>query len=426
MNPNEKGWLRKYLLFRKRQLMSGGPPFSVDLELGSGTFLYQRLQPTGLIYGHPIQLLELNHPRENEWDENARVKVLMTESFIASGLYLYPPPNNSEEEIDRLFNKVIWDVKTFYSQTFQEYSMAGSSVFNRKRTDIGRIEYLLDQRIGIRRRLGNFWTGFFHNSLIFLDLIYFLRWAETESPVSLLTLQREREAVRDALLRLIAAAANSDKKVSPEEHKLYTFFLQSAALPSHKKKQAMNYLTQGILLSDIDFSLIRGWVLKKYFLDITVLAIRADRVIEEAEILFLERVMKKLRFDRPELDHSLMAIDHFIKDHKPRVHYLQKKQIYRLASERYVNSMRLVVRKNQRRIAQEISESKELVQLLSKSTKQKLTPEEKEKVRRQLIDILKTIPAFTIFMLPGGSITLPLLLKIIPKKILFPSSFLDD
>ncbi|MEM8901937.1 MAG: hypothetical protein AAGC85_27770 [Bacteroidota bacterium] len=66
------------------------------------------------------------------------------------------------------------------------------------------------------------------------------------------------------------------------------------------------------------------------------------------------------------------------------------------------------------------------MKLLAKSAKTELTPFEKEKVRAQLIDILKTIPAFALFMMPGGFLTLPILFRILPKQLLFPSSFIDD
>ena len=47
--------------------------------------------------------------------------------------------------------------------------------------------------------------------------------------------------------------------------------------------------------------------------------------------------------------------------------------------------------------------------------------DEKSKVKEQLLDICKTIPSLTIFLLPGGAILLPLLVKLIPK--LLPSAF---
>lgn len=80
-----------------------------------------------------------------------------------------------------------------------------------------------------------------------------------------------------------------------------------------------------------------------------------------------------------------------------------------------------LLEKNKNSLFKEIEESKELVFLLKESTHRKLNNEEKEKVKEQLLDICKSIPAFTVFMLPGGAILLPLLIKFIPK--LLPSAF---
>jgi len=77
-------------------------------------------------------------------------------------------------------------------------------------------------------------------------------------------------------------------------------------------------------------------------------------------------------------------------------------------------------------ISQEIEESKELLYLLQRSTKQELNEKEKEKVKEQIYDILKTIPSLALFMAPGGSIILPILLKILPAKLLYPSSFTNE
>ena len=171
-------------------------------------------------------------------------------------------------------------------------------------------------------------------------------------------MQRERERVRLNLLKLIAATANADERVSAEEKMLFTFFLESAALPNAKKKAARAYLEDGVSLQDIEWEALTHWVLKKYFLEIALLTIRADRLIQDAELTFLEKIIARLSLEPTELGHSMVAIEEFVGDHKPRVHYLQTKQLYKLASERYINSMQLAVRKNRRRITQEISESR--------------------------------------------------------------------
>ena len=65
--------------------------------------------------------------------------------------------------------------------------------------------------------------------------------------------------------------------------------------------------------------------------------------------------------------------------------------------------------------------------LLAQSTSRDLDAEEKKKVKKQLLDICKSVPSLTIFLLPGGSLLLPILIKFIPQ--LLPSAFnenLDD
>jgi len=69
----------------------------------------------------------------------------------------------------------------------------------------------------------------------------------------------------------------------------------------------------------------------------------------------------------------------------------------------------------------EIKQSKELMHLISKSTTQDLTDEEWKQVRDQMLDIFKSIPALAIFLLPGGALLLPLVVKLIPQ--LMPASF---
>ena len=89
-----------------------------------------------------------------------------------------------------------------------------------------------------------------------------------------------------------------------------------------------------------------------------------------------------------------------------------------------VEDIKESIHKNKKRLAKELRESKELLQLLKKSTYKKLSDEEKTKVKEQLLDICRGIPAFTIFMLPGGALLLPLLIKLIPD--ILPSAFKED
>jgi hypothetical protein len=89
-----------------------------------------------------------------------------------------------------------------------------------------------------------------------------------------------------------------------------------------------------------------------------------------------------------------------------------------------IEEIKLLLHKNKLRLYQELSESKEALFLLRKSTHTPLNEEEKIKVKMQLLDICKAIPALAVFMLPGGALLLPLLIKLLPD--ILPSAFRDD
>lgn len=88
------------------------------------------------------------------------------------------------------------------------------------------------------------------------------------------------------------------------------------------------------------------------------------------------------------------------------------------------NEIVQLLQKNKELFLKELQESKELVFLLKKSVTQKLSEEEKGKVKEQMLDICKAIPAFAIFLLPGGALLLPLLVKLIPT--ILPSSYREN
>ena len=89
-----------------------------------------------------------------------------------------------------------------------------------------------------------------------------------------------------------------------------------------------------------------------------------------------------------------------------------------------IDEIKGLLHKNKLRLYQELSQSKEAMYLIKKSTHTTLTEEEKLKVKTQLLDICKGIPALAVFMLPGGTLLLPLLLKLIPD--ILPSAFKED
>lgn len=86
-------------------------------------------------------------------------------------------------------------------------------------------------------------------------------------------------------------------------------------------------------------------------------------------------------------------------------------------SEQFIRRVAKIADKNKQRLSKELQENAELVELLRKSRSNDLTPEEKEKMRLGLVQILKTIPTFLIISLPRKFLTLPVLMRILPKNL---------
>jgi len=166
---------------------------------------------------------------------------------------------------------------------------------------------------------------------------------------------------------------------------------------------------------------------KYYLLDLTGLTLWNDNVVENEEIYFLHKLAETMNVADTFVDQSVLATNEFISKHKKEIQYFNYSNPVKHFYDQTTNGVVLLINRNKKRLTKEISESKELMQLLAKSTNKDLSQDEKKKVKKQLLDICKSVPSLTIFLLPGGALLLPILIKFIPQ--LLPSAFnenLDD
>jgi hypothetical protein len=92
-------------------------------------------------------------------------------------------------------------------------------------------------------------------------------------------------------------------------------------------------------------------------------------------------------------------------------------------ADQVVERVSSAVTENLEALVTEIRETGELGQLLAKAAAgNALTGDEKRKVRAQLIDLAKAVPALAIFAAPGGMLLLPLLAKLLPFSLM-PSAW---
>jgi len=417
MNPSARGWLEKYIQYR-----SDYPIELSNLNIeDKDALLYRIIQPTGLIYGHPVHSPDLRHPKEQRWNSLGRMKVVLLESFFHSALLKNDSKPSSQDEWRDFYLETGQSIGPFYDHLNPIAAKKGFSFFSKpKQNDFRHAEQSLRKNLFLQSRWDYFWASLFHNSLLFLDAYYFGEWRAGRFS----NIKWHKDAMKMMLLKVLAAAAHANHIIEREERNMFYSFLNSADLTSGHQQVAKDAFNDGITLDEIDLRQADTWILRRYVLELAILMIWSDKVVTEEERGFLSDLSKRLGFSETELDVSLIAIESFVLENWKDVYFLQSKHSFKVISETVVDRISFVVKKNKNSLLQEMRESKELFELVERSKKESLTEEEKEKVRVQMIDVLKTIPAFVIIALPGTFLTLPLLLKILPREA-FPTSFQD-
>lgn len=415
MKPRDKGWLKEYLDFRKDLL--GELTSETKKSTHPEHSLYRVIQPTGLMYGHAVEVMD--HPASAEWDEKDRMKILLAESLISSSLLFHDKPIKNPEELSELMVKTLDSIAKFYNNIFPELATPSKTLFGRKKSPLELAEKILDKRIERTSEYsGSFWTQFFHNSLLFLDIFIFGQWIHTNADRIVSDFFKyEREELRFSVVKIIAAAAHANTKIEFEERKLLEFFLQSAGLSPERKREAVIIFEKGIAMEDLNLPTNNSWILKKYFLEMAILTMWADKKVEQSENLFLKRLCEHLDFTEDDLENSMIAVEGFVLEYWEEIGHLQNKQDYNQVSEQFIKRLSRIAETNQGRILGEIRESNRLMDLLRKARTAELNEEEKKQVQELMFSVLKTIPTFVIIALPQRYLTLPVLLKILPKDI---------
>jgi len=412
MKPAEKGWLKEYLEFRQDLLKN----LAAESKKASHPehSLYRVIQPMGLMYGQSVSLVD--HPQSDSWDERDRMKILLAESLVSSSLLFHDKQIKNPDELSSIILKTVESIGNFYNNVFPELSTPTKTLFGRKKSSLELAERILDKRIEHTAATGNFWVQFFHNSLLFLDIFIFGQWIHTNADRIVADFFKyEREELRFSVVKIIAAAAHANTTIEYEERKLLEFFLQSAGLSAERKKEAFKIFEEGVSIDGINLPTNNSWILKKYFLEMAILTIWADKRVEEAEEQFLIDLCVYLGFNHNDLDNSIMAIEGFVLEHWDQINLLQNKKDFNEVSERFISRLSKVTSNNSKRLVKEAQDSHELMALLQKAKSSELGDEDKKKLQDELISILKTIPTFVIISLPQKFLTLPILMKILPK-----------
>jgi len=443
MNFEKSGWLQRYLGYRAthpfaNELPSTGVRVLEDTgihhELDEA--IYYFLQPTGLLYGFPIGLPfpDQEYPGAAYMGVTERVHLIFLDSLfaclVADRHYLLAGLADEAEH----FQPALQLAAAYFTHRDGDRPAARVALprwvsLPGRRDANALLERALRERIGMGTELLRL-PGNYYNSFLFLDLYYAMAWQRRMlvDPDAAEEHQRElarrQRTQRELLIRLMIAAAAASEGIGRAEQRLIAWFIRSSSLPADRVAALRAALAQGLVLDGIEIPQM-PWLVRRFMLDAVLMTILVDRDLSPEEETFLKEVVEMLELWNEELSQSQLALEVFILHQEAQLRIFQDRPALLNVSDHLRMGAQVAIRRNLHRIVQEIRETQELYSLLMKSTHTPLSGEEKRKVRQQLLDVLKTIPALAIFALPGGSLILPVLIRLLPFNLL-PSSFEGD
>ena len=275
------------------------------------------------------------------------------------------------------------------------------------------LEKIIDERVQTNDNIIN--KNFSHlvtNALLFIDVLAFRQYLiQGQIP------EKYLKKIEETIVNIVILALKIKNNKSQYDDLLIKLFEASVRYSKFSKKE-------NITLETLELAYFTAELEKKYLIDIAGMALWSDGVIENNESYFLLTLADSLFIEDDFVKQSISNTDSFISKHKKEIPYFNYSNPVKHFYDQTTKSVITLISRNKSRLIKEIVQSKELMLLLAHSTHRDLNEKEKKKVKKQLLDVCKTVPSLTIFLLPGGSLLLPLLIKFIPT--LLPSAFNEN
>ena len=391
MNPSAKDWIPKFLTYID--------DLHVSKVFSSNDEFYDAVRRSGFVYGNSVKLIIPIQDLKLKMSPDELTKL----NLFYCLLYTYQKkrPHNTTQD-------GIAEILKFYN-TLETKKTGFFKSLTKTKIPSNQLEQILYQRLQESNTLYKSKAiSLLTHALLFIDVLAFDQYLQQIKDIKTFASTLEDHVVSSAYLALKA------KKKKNKYDKLLIDLFDTSTEYIIKYSSFQKSLSEFSETTDNPIE-------KKYILDVCCLAVWEDSDIDTAETLFLNDLCSFLKISEDKWKESMSFIKSFNGSSMVRImlfeHSTPIKQFYKQS----VHTVKKLILRNKDRLVIELKESGELLRLLGSSTQRDLSKEEKEKVKEQLIDICKTIPSLTIFILPGGTILLPLLIKFIPK--LLPSAF---
>jgi hypothetical protein len=394
INPSAQGWVDKF--FSKYYLLNS--PY-----LHNTKDFYCKTRETGFIYGHVVSIDTLEPLSIRGWTSEEVSKVALLNTLF--GIYQLTEKNPSKN--------------SFIDLTLDFYNLMhpkGFSFFKKmlpSESKAIQLEKIIDARVQTNDNLliKNF-SHIVTNALLFIDVLSFHNY--------LINKERTKgyvQKLEETIVGIVTLALTTKSNKSQYDDLLIKLFETSV-----RYTKFSGFKTTDLKALNLDF--LQTDLEKYYVMDLAGMAIWSDEKMEKNEVAFLYDLGGIFKFEQFYVIESLSAIDEFIKKHRNDIPYFNYSNPIKHFYDQTTQTVVMLITRNKKRLHKELTESKDLVKLLAASTTRELNTDEKKRMKKQLLDVCKTVPSLTIFLLPGGSLLLPILIKFIPQML--PSAFNEN
>ncbi|MES2806965.1 MAG: LETM1-related biofilm-associated protein [Bacteroidota bacterium] len=394
INPSASGWIDKFFIEQKIS--------EKTVSKTTDTF-YQKVRETGFIYGHIITFDTVNPIETKGWFKEEISKVALLNTLY--GIFCLTNDEISSEN--------------FIKQTVAFYNQMNPQGFNLFKKIMPKnslsltLEKIIDERVQTNDSIIS--KNFSHlvtNALLFIDVLAFRQYLiHGEIP------EKYLKKIEETIVNIVTLALKIKSKKSQYDDLLIKLFEASIRYSKFSRISVQS-------LETLQLDYFTNELEQYYLIDIAGMALWSDGKIENNEAYFLHSLAETVSVSDDFVKQSIDSTDAFITKHKKEIPYFNYSNPVKHFYDQTTQSVVTLISRNKNRLIKEIVQSKELMVLLAYSTRRDLDEKEKKKVKKQLLEICKTIPSLTIFLLPGGSLLLPILIKFIPT--LLPSAFNEN
>lgn len=393
MNPSKELWITKFFKL-------SNPSF---FENKTEEKFYEEIRSTGFVYGYTTSSIQ---PVFKTFDltPDEYGKVVLLEALYGTFVL-----TTNKTDI-KLFIK---ETELFYNtmRVAKTESFFSFIKFETKKP-YASLERIINERTS---RSTNFLDKTFShhlsNFLIFTDVLCFKRFLLNETEI--LSYYKYLETTISHLVMISFHQKKNNSKYDIKIQELLNTSFKYTAL----KELNIN-------LTELDLSNIKTYYGKAYIYDIALMVLWNDEKIDKKEFKYIINLQEKTHISKEFTKRSLETMTNFIEKHREEIPYFQFSHPLKKLYKNTNNSVAILIKRNKKSLIKELSNNKQLMQLLVKATYKSLSSREKIQLKNQFIELAKTVPAFTIFLIPGGSLLLPILIKLLPELI--PNSFNEN